>query len=335
MINLGIIGMGIRGQMYANAILHSSSARLISMAEPIEKVLAQCVSQYGGKGYRDYKEMLEEEVLDAVIIATPDFMHFDMVKEAVRKGIHILVEKPFATSGDQARDMLDIIEESGVKCMVGFENRWNLPFVNVKNAVEQGEIGRIITLNTRLNDTIYVPTKMLSWAERTTPAWFLLSHSIDMSCWLTGKKAVKVQATGIKEKLVSMGIDTYDSIAAMLTFEDGTIGTYTTSWVLPESMPMVYDFKYEIIGTEGAMYVDLQDQMVYQGGKVYTHRHVLGTPVAGRLTAAPEMMLYEFIDNIVQDTYPSSDAYAGYANTIIVEAIHRSIEDECMVDITY
>lgn len=327
--------MGIRGNMYANAIKQSSNAQLVSIAEPVQSTLDQCMVKYDAKGYKDYKEMVEQEALDGIIIATPDFTHCNIVMEAAKRGIHILVEKPFATSSKEAKAMLETIKQSNVKCMVGFENRWNMPFVSVKDAVEQGEIGRLITMNSRLNDTIYVPTKMLSWASKTTPAWFLLSHSIDLSCWLTGKKVVKVQATGVKEKLVNMNIDTYDSIIAMLTFEDGTIGSYTTSWVLPECMPMIYDLKYEIIGTEGCFYVDLQDQMVHEGGKLYKHRHTLGTPVAGRLTAAPELMLYEFLDNLIDDTYPAADAYAGYANTLIIEAIHQSIHRGSPVNIEY
>ncbi|NLO83037.1 MAG: Gfo/Idh/MocA family oxidoreductase [Clostridiales bacterium] len=335
MIKLGIVGMGIRGNMYANAIEQSPVAQLVAIAEPVQSTLERCIAQYGVKGYADYKEMIEQETLDGLIVATPDFTHGNIVIDAAKRGIHILVEKPFATSSQEAKAMLEAVESSKIKCMVGFENRWNMPFVSVKNAVEQGEIGRIVTMNSRLNDTIYVPNQMLSWAAQTTPAWFLLSHSIDMSCWLTGKKVVKVHAIGIKEKLVKMNIDTYDSIIATLVFEDGTIGSYTTSWILPESMPMIYDFKYEIIGTEGCLYVDLQDQMVRQGGKVYQHRHVLGTPIAGRLTAAPEMMLYEFIDNLVNDTYPTADAYAGYVNTLIVEAVHRSILKGSPVCIEY
>ena len=333
MVRLGIIGMGIRGNMYANAIKKSPVAQLVAIAEPVQSTLERCTAQFGVNGYLNYMEMIERGNLDGVIVATPDFTHCDIVIEAAKRGIHILVEKPFATSSQEAKAMLEAVERSKVKCMVGFENRWNMPFVSVKNAVEQGEIGRIVTLNSRLNDTIYVPTKMLSWAAQTTPAWFLLSHSIDMSCWLTGKKVVKVHAIGIKEKLVNMNIDTYDSIIATLIFEDGTISSHTTSWILPESMPMIYDFKYEIIGTDGCLYVNLQDQMVRQGGRVYQHRHVLGTPIAGRLTAAPEMMLYEFIENLINNTYPTADAYTGYVNTVIVEAIHQSIIEGCPINI--
>ena len=197
MIKLGIVGMGIRVNMYANAIEKSPVAQLVALAEPVQSTLERCIAQYGVKGYADYKEMIEQETLDGLIVATPDFTHGNIVIDAAKRGIHILVEKPFATSSQEAKAMLEAVESSMIKCLVGFENRWNMPFVSVKNAVEQGEIGRIVTMNSRLNDTIYVPNQMLSWAAQTTPAWFLLSHSIDMSCWLTGKKVVKVHAIGI------------------------------------------------------------------------------------------------------------------------------------------
>ncbi|MDY0393765.1 Gfo/Idh/MocA family oxidoreductase [Virgibacillus halophilus] len=154
------------------------------------------------------------------------------------------------------------LNKGGVKCLVGFENRWNSPFVAVKEAVDNKDLGEIITLNSRLNDTIYVPTKMLKWSTNSSPGWFLLSHSIDLACWLKNMKPTKVFAVGTRKKLVSMGIDTYDSIQATITFSDDTHATFTSSWILPESMPLLYDFKYEIIGEDGSLYVDLQDQMV-------------------------------------------------------------------------
>jgi predicted dehydrogenase len=119
---------------------------------------------------------------------------------------------------------------------------------------------------------------------------------------------------------------TYDSIQSVVTFDDDTHATFTTSWILPESMPLIYDFKYEIIGEKGALYVDLSDQMVRKAVGDYKHVHTLGTPINGLFTSAPSYMLNSFIDNIRLDTEPTSDAAAGLLNTKLVHAIHRSIE---------
>lgn len=327
MIKFGVVGMGIRGSMFAETLGQNPYAELVAVSDAFEGTLAKSVEKLGVPGYLEVEEMIEKEALDAIVIATPDFLHKKPVMLAAEKGIHILVEKPFSTSVEEAEEMYAAVEKAGIKCLVAFENRWNSPFVAVKEAVERGGVGNILSINTRLNDTIFVPTQMLKWAGDSTPGWFLLPHATDIALWLKkDSKPVSVFAVGTKKKLVSMGINTYDSMQTIVSFDDGTHATFTTSWILPESMPLIYDFKVEIIGDDGAMYVDLADQMVRQAGQTYSHVHTLGTPINGQLTAAPSYMLHSLVDNIRLNTMPESNAAAGLLNTKLVHAIHRSAE---------
>lgn len=333
MIKFGIIGTGTRGQIYAKTIEQSDQAVVAAITDINKESLELNTKKYNTNGYTNFDKMFEQEELDAVIVATPDFLHKDPVVTAAKKGIHIMVEKPFSTDIKEATEMVAAIKQGGVKCLVGFENRWNSPFVAVKESVDNNELGEIITLNSRLNDTIYVPTKMLKWSKSSTPGWFLLSHTIDLAWWLKNVNPTKVFAVGTRKKLVSMGIDTYDSIQATVTFSDNTHATFTTSWILPDSMPLLYDFKYEIIGENGSLYVDLQDQMVKKAGGHFSHLHTLGTPINGKLTSAPSQMLLSFIDNIRYDTDPIAGPEDGLLNTKIVNALHKSIEEKEIQDI--
>lgn len=325
-IKFGIVGMGIRGSLFADTLLQNPYAELVAVSDAFESTLTRSKDKYGVPGYPHVKEMLEKEKLDALVIATPDFLHREPVMLAAEHGVHFMVEKPFSTSVEEAEEMREAVSRSGVKCMVAFENRWNSPFVAVKQAVKNGEIGDILTINSRLNDTIYVPTQMLKWSKGSSPGWFLLPHATDIALWLKETaKPVSVYAVGTKKKLAGMGIDTYDSIQSVVSFDDGTHATFTTSWVLPESMPLIYDFKYEIIGDNGALYVDLSDQMVRKAGGAYSHVHTLGTPINGQFTSAPSYMLNAFVDHVRLDTVPESGAEAGLLNTKLVDAIHRSV----------
>lgn len=325
MIKFGIVGMGIRGNMFADTLGQNPYAKLTAVSDAYEATLKASMDKYGVPGYLNVEEMIASEGLDAIIIATPDFLHKKPVMLAAQQGIHIMVEKPFSTSVEEAEEMYTAVEKAGIKCLVAFENRWNSPFVAVKEAVQNGDIGNILTINTRLNDTIYVPTQMLKWAGESTPGWFLFPHATDIALWLkNGVVPVSVYAVGTKKKLIGMGIDTYDSMQTIVSFDDDTHATFTTSWILPESMPLIYDFKVEIIGEDGALYVDLSDQMVRKSGNVYSHVHTLGTPINGQYTAAPNYMLHSFVDHIRLDTMPESGAAAGLLNTKLVHAIHRS-----------
>lgn len=326
MIKFGIVGMGLRGKLFADTIEQNRYAKLVAISDLSEDSLKYGKERYGVQGYTDVAAMIRDADLDAIVVATPDYLHKEPVMLAAAKGLHMMVEKPFSTSVSEAEEMYAAVKHAGVKCMVAFENRWSAPFVNVSQAVRNGEIGSIVNINSRLNDTIYVPTKMLKWSRGSSPGWFLLAHSTDMACYLKGVKPVKVYAAGTKKKLVSMGIDTYDSIHTVVTFEDDTNASFTTSWILPESMPLIVDFKYEIIGEDGAFYIDLHDQMVHQAGAVYKHVPTLGTPVNGLLLGPPSHMLNAFIDNVRLDTEPLAGPDDGLLNTRLVDAIHRSIE---------
>ena len=331
MLKVGIVGMGIRGQMYAGVLAKNPYAQLASFCEFDRQRLESCKKELGVDGYGDYREMIDHEKLDAVIIATPDFAHRDAFIYAVENGVDVMVEKPFADNLEDAGQMYELVRSKGVKCLVAFENRWNLPFVALKKYMQENPVGEILSINSILNDSIYVPAKMLSWASKSSPAWFLLSHACDMACFMKGKKVQSVYATGVKKKLVSMGIDTYDSIHTNILFEDGTDASFENCWVLPESMPMVYDFKFNIIAEKQSFSVNLQDQMVRIMGNSYSHLHTLGTPVDGHLTLAPGYMLDSFIEDVRLGRKPSCNEEDGYYNVKIVDAVHRSIREKRIV----
>lgn len=332
-MEIGIVGMGLRGELYAGVMESHPYAKLKAVCDFDETKLEKSAEKYNVNTYTSLAEMLEKEKLDGLIIATPDNLHKEATLLAAAHKVSVMIEKPFATNSADAEEMNDAILKSGIKCLVGFENRWSLPFVAAKEAINRDEVGNIISMSSRLNDIIYVPTKMLNWSGKSTPAWFLLSHSIDLACWFTGKKVKEVYAVGIKKKLVKIGIDTYDSIQTILTFEDGTHATFTTSWILPDSMPAMVDFKYEIIGESGALYIDTQNQMLQYSGQQYKHLPTLGTRINNEPTGAPSHMLKAFINCIKSDIEPEANSLVGLENSKILEAIHKSIEEKSIISI--
>lgn len=326
MIKFGIIGMGIRGKLYANTIGQNPYAKVTSFCEVNEAAHQELQKMYQAKAYRDYREMIDKEELDAVIIATPDFLHKDAVIYAAEHKLPMMVEKPFSTSVEECAQMTEAVERNEVKCMVAFENRWSLPFIHTKNLIAAGELGDILNVYAKLNNTTFVPTKMLPWAGQTTPAWFLFPHLVDMASWLTGKEVAGVYATGVKRRLAEAGIDTYDSIQAILTYEDGSAGVFTTTWVLPETYPVVADQKMSIVGDKSSLDIDLCEQMLRMATQDnFNNPRVLGTPIHGKLNAPPCHMLNSFIDNLKDGTAPLANQRDGLRNTVIIQAIHESV----------
>ncbi|NQT60144.1 MAG: Gfo/Idh/MocA family oxidoreductase [Bacteroidetes bacterium] len=325
MLKVGIIGMGIRGSMYAKTISFNAYAEVTAVAEENSKRLAEATEQFGVNGYENYKTMLDENDFDIVVIALPDHLHREAVIDAAAKKCHMMIEKPLATSYEDAKVMVDAVNKAGVKALVGFENRWNPVFLSAKESIEANELEEIQFFHAQLNDSIFVPTEMLGWAADSTVGWFLFPHIVDLSLWMSGKKAKSVYASGQKEILPTKGVDTYDSITTIIEFEDGMVGTYSSSWIFPNSMPLVYDLRFEVVGSTGAIAVDCRDQMIHKMTDIYTHPGTLGREIYGKPIGFAAEMLNSFIDNVRLDTEPIVNIEQALHGVNVIDAVHRSI----------
>jgi predicted dehydrogenase len=185
---VGVVGFGLMGQLYADALADNPQAELKAVADTRGERLDFAKKTYGCAVYENYQAMYDSGSLDCVLVTLPDFLHRDPVVTAAEAGLHILVEKPFATNMDDADAMVKAVEKSRVKCMVEFFNRWSPPFTYAKKAVDRGDVGEIVSFSVELNDSVSVPTEMLAWSARSSPVWFLMSHTADLASWITGKK---------------------------------------------------------------------------------------------------------------------------------------------------
>jgi predicted dehydrogenase len=324
---VGIVGLGLMGRLYSDALADNPRAELTAIADIRDDRLEFAKKTYGCKIYDNYQTMYDSGSLDCVLITLPDFQHRDPVIKAAEAGIHIMVEKPFATNMDDADAMVETVEKTGVKCMVEFFNRWSPPFAYAKKAVDKGEVGEIIAFSIELNDSIWVPTEMLSWASRSSPGWFLMSHTADLASWITGKKPVSVYAQGVKKILIQRGIDTYDLIEALVEYPDGTLGRFTNCWVLPQGMPLVYELKMRIVGSKTAIDVDTSDQEIHLiTQERLTHPITDWGNILGQWVGHPYLMLSSFMDSVVNNTDPLVGHMDGWNNTKFLDAVHRSAQ---------
>ncbi|UNS95204.1 Gfo/Idh/MocA family oxidoreductase [Streptomyces tubbatahanensis] len=262
MQKIGIIGGGIRGHMYAKSLQHFPGADVRAVSDLSQATAEKTADAFGLAAYTDHRHMLQEADLDAVIVATPDFAHRDPAVDAAERGLHLLIEKPLATTAEDAAAIEAAVRKAGVECMVGFENRWNPAVRRIREVAAAGELGQVLTQNILLSNTWYVPTEMLSWAARSSPAWFLMSHTVDVATWVNGRTVTSVDARGSRGQLAARGVDTWDVVHALLTFDDGTTANLTSTWVLPDSMPSIVDFRLQAVGDRSAVHVDLHEQSV-------------------------------------------------------------------------
>ena len=275
---IGIIGGGKFGEMHLRAFRQLESegkARLVALADVNEKLLADRQKQYGVKPYTNYLQMIEKEKLDGVSVATPDFLHRKIAVDCLRAGAHVLVEKPLDTTVEGCREMIAAAEKSRVLLQVDFHKRYDPYHQELEKLARAGRFGRIQYGYSWMEDRIEVPRDWFpQWAPKSSPAWFLGVHFYDLARWIIQSNGREVYATGMKDKLKSLGVDTYDSICAMVVFESGVTFCFETSWILPDSFEAIVNQGIRIVGSEGIMEVDSQNrgaESCFAGGGMATH----------------------------------------------------------------
>lgn len=333
MLRIGIVGAGTRGRMYARVLAGLPGVEVAGLAEPARETAERARRELGAAVYASHVELYARARPDAVIVATPDFAHREPAVDAARAGLHLLVEKPLSNDLDEGLAIRDAVAAAGVGCMVAFENRWNPAFVRGKEAVDAGTLGDVLVQAARLSNPYAVPERMLPWSARSSPGWFLMPHTVDLALWLSGKRPARVYAVGFKRELAARGIDTWDAIQALLTFEDGTTASFESLWILPASSPSLVDFRYELVGSRGALSVDQSEHGVRVLGDAVSYPNALILDVDGRPRGFTAWMVEAWIGALAEGREPEAGVEQGVLVTRVVRAIHDSLESGGVVEL--
>ncbi len=327
-VRIGIVGAGLRGSMFTHALAHTAGVEVVAAAEPNEQVAAAWQQEFERPTYASADELYDAENLDAAIIATPDFAHEQPAVAAARRGLHLLIEKPLATTLEAAYAIADAAEQSGSLVVAAFENRWNPAFLEAKAAVASGQVGDVISQSAFLASTTRVPTQMLSWAGKTSPTWFFMSHTVDLAMMFAAQPVTAVYAKGFKRVLIEKGIDALDSVQAILTFADGTTAVLDSTWALPDNWPSPFPFRFEVRGTSGSIYIDQTNQSVQISGPAgYVWPRTYFPTADGRFHGFPAWMAQAFADNILGNSSPEVSLEHALAVTEVQVAIETSIAE--------
>jgi predicted dehydrogenase len=335
-LGVAVVGCGIRGQLFATALSQNPRVTIVAVVDANMDRAQRLGKQVGARAFANVPDMLAAEVgAQAAIIATPDFAHLDPALQCAEHGLHLMVEKPLATDTESARKIVEATTVAGTRLMVAFENRWNPRFIEARKLIDDGELGRVSNIIAQLNDTIFVPTQMLPWAEQSSPAWFLMPHTLDLALWFTRSLPVQVYAKGTRGELDAQGVTTWDAITAIFTLADGQTVTLHSSWILPESKPAVFELRYELQGSKASLSIDgathgmtmfKNDRSSWpQLGVHWWRDEIRGFPVD---------MVNDFVRYVLDEDIDVPTGDAGLIVTAAIEALHHSLGSETPVHIT-
>ena len=213
--------------------------------------------------YTDYRQMISSGLLDALVIVTPDALHFPITMAALEAGLHVMCEKALALRADQARQMHDAAEASGLVTMVGYTWRWVPPFNYVHHLITQGYIGRCHHAHFQYqHGSAFDPS--YKWQIDPEHGHGMLgnlgSHMIDLARWYVGDIAtISGHLTSYVERDGPGGgrpfTSANDSALIALEFADGAQGTICVSGVTHVA-ERGQDFQVRLYGDAGSLELD-------------------------------------------------------------------------------
>ena len=229
MIRFGLLGCGRIAKRHSDLLggNHIEGASLVAVCDPIRARADGIAGKFGVAAHYDVDEFLAREDIDAVAVLTPSGLHPAHVIACARSGKHVVVEKPMALRLQDADDMIRACDQAGVKMFIVKQNRFNVPVVKAREALDAGRFGKLILGTVRVRwcrDQAYYDQDDWrgTWAYDGGVLTNQASHHVDMLEWFFGD-VVSVHARALT---ALAKIETEDTAVATLKFRNGALGRW-------------------------------------------------------------------------------------------------------------
>lgn len=248
-LNIGIIGAGRIGKVHMQSITYNvPSAKVLGITDVFKDGLQELADKYGiEKVYNDYKEMLADEEIDAVLVCSSTDTHADISIEAAEAGKHVFCEKPVDLTPEKVKAVMAAVEKAGVKLQVGFNRRFDHNFAHVRSLINDGKVGNLELIKITSRD----PEPPSAEYAAVSGGMFLdmTIHDFDMARFLAGSDVteVYVNATCLVDPAIGEAGDV-DTAIINLKFENGALGVIDNS----RRAAYGYDQRIEVFGSLGA-----------------------------------------------------------------------------------
>lgn len=226
LINIGVIGCGHWGPNHIRVFSNPDRSRVIACADLSASRLDYVGRRFPGiRTTENYRELLDDDEIDAVVVATPTRTHASIAREALEAGKHVLCEKPLCFSGAEARELSAHADRTGLVLMVGHVFLFNNGIIKLRELIAQGELGRIFYLDA-------VRTNLGPIRGDVNALYDLGTHDISIFNYLLDADPIEVSAHGICISQESIE----DVCFATLRYPDGTLGHIHVSWLNPRKV---------------------------------------------------------------------------------------------------
>ncbi|MEK4300253.1 Gfo/Idh/MocA family oxidoreductase [Oceanobacillus sp. FSL W8-0428] len=331
-LNIAVIGCGsIAKYRHLPEYAQNKHVNIAAVCDIVGERAEKAALQFDAKAYTDYKELLKSEKIDAVSVCLPNYLHAPVSIDALNAGVHVLCEKPMATSEEEADKMIEAAERNGKKLMIGHNQRFVASHQKAKELIESGAIGKIYSFRTAFGHG-----GPEGWSADGKDSWFFQKdkafigamgdlgvHKADLIRYLLQDEFVEVGA--FVETSAKEGTDVDDNAALILKSKKGTIGTLAASWAYTAK-----EDNSTIIYGEKAM-LRLEDDPAYSLVAQYANGEVVKYEL-GAIQSNDEggqtttHVIDHFIESIQNDTTPLINGEEGKKSLAIILGALESVQ---------
>ncbi|EJR41888.1 Gfo/Idh/MocA family protein [Bacillus mycoides] len=338
-LKVGVIGCGSIAQ-YRHLPEYEANpyVQIVAVCDSNKKRAKEVANKYGVNMYTDYNELINCEELDAVSVCTPNDLHASISIVALQSGIHVLCEKPMATSKKDAEMMIEAAEKSGKKLMIGHNQRFVTSHQKAKQLIGNGEIGKIYSFRTAFGHS-----GPENWSVDGKESWFFKKdeaflgamgdlgvHKADLIRYILNEEITEVGAFVETSAKTFSNVD--DCAVCMLKSESGIIGTLAASWSYvskEDNSTIIYGEKATLRLEDDPTYSLI---LQYKNGEVvkYELDKIQSNAAVGQSNSH---VIEQFVESILSDKEPLINGVEGMKSLEVILAAIQSSETKQIVTI--
>lgn len=279
---------------------------------------AELAERLGVRMLPSYADLLAE--CTAVVVCTENSRHRPVVEQAARAGVHVLCEKPIATTLPDARAMIEACRSAGVALMIAYPVRFSPLYAQLKEAVQAGRIGTVLACTGTNNGRIPIDARAWFADPELAGGGSLMDHTVHVADLLLDLLPQAPQTVYAQTNAVlhadRVSVETGGLV--LLTYPDGTLATIDCSWSRPATYPTWGGLTLEVAGDEGTVSADVFGEAIHGWGPDGEIWRSYGADLDAR-------MLEHFLSVVRGERPPGPDGQIGYGTLQIVSAAYESV----------
>ena len=266
MLNFALVGCGRISKRHSELLGFNEidGAKLVSVCDDIIDKANKIAEQFNVTAYEDMDEMMKYESIDVVVVLTPSGLHAEHVINLSKYGKHIMVEKPMALTIEDTENMIYACDANNIKLFVIKQNRFNVPVVKLKEALDAGRFGKLTMGTVRVrwarHQAYYDQDSWRgTWAMDGGVLTNQASHHVDMLEWMMGD----VESVFAKMTTALANVETEDTAIVTLKFKNGALGIIEATTA---TRPANLEGSISILGENGTVVVVVSQSMKCKHG---------------------------------------------------------------------